>query len=256
MLSLVELQARFSAALGDGDAAGLAALLAPGLDADAALAIHRGNLDARFVGALADTFPATRRLVGENFFAFAARAYVEAHPCRSGTLLGYGREFPGFLGGFAPAAALPYLADVARLEFLVVDAHHAADAEPADPEALRGLAARFGDALRLPLHPSVRLLRTRYPVLDLWQANLGEVEPPPMRLDGPGERLLILRPRAQVRAMRVSGASFALLAACARGAPLDAALDEAAAAGDGFDRDLAALIAAGSFVPPAPEIHP
>ncbi len=86
-------------------------------------------------------FPAVERIVGEEFFQAMARAYVLAEPPRSPVLMDYGTTFADFIAGFAPAASLPYLPDVARIERAWREAYHAEDAEPLGPEAFAGIGA-------------------------------------------------------------------------------------------------------------------
>ena len=102
-------------------------------------AVYRNNVYASLIDALAGRFPATVKLVGDEFFRAMAREYVEKTPPRSAVLLRYGGDFPDFIGAFPPAAAVPYLADVARLEWVWHEAYHAADAEPLSQEALSAL---------------------------------------------------------------------------------------------------------------------
>jgi len=52
----------------------------------------------------------------------------QLHPrasARAAALAEYGDGFADFLAGFAPAQSLPYLADVARLEWAINAAYHA-----------------------------------------------------------------------------------------------------------------------------------
>lgn len=130
-------------------------------------AVYRNNVVHGLTQALVRRFPVVERLVGPAFFAAMARVFVAAHPPRTPVLLRYGDAFPGFLAGFPPVAHLPYLADVARLELARGAAYHAADAAPLDPEALR----TAGPRTRLRLHPSLRLLRSDWPVVAIWAAN-------------------------------------------------------------------------------------
>src|SRR3990167_8260186 len=101
-------------------------------------------------------FPVIRRLVGEAFFTPLARLYAETDRPRTPVLAEWGAGFAGFLEGFPPLAAYPYLADVARIEFARGRAFHAADAPPVAPEIL---AVADPERIRLMLHPSVILLR-------------------------------------------------------------------------------------------------
>ncbi len=91
-------------------------------------AVYRNNVVAGLVKALGTRFPALSRIVGEEFFNAMARVFVIAHPPRSPLLMTYGDDFPDFIADFEPAAELPYLADVARLEAARTRAYHAADA--------------------------------------------------------------------------------------------------------------------------------
>ena len=106
-------------------------------------AVYRNNVIVGLVAALRTQFPATERIVGEDFFAAMARVYVVTEPPRSPILVAYGDGFPGFIASFAPAAELPYLADVARLEVARTRAYHAADAAPLDPSRWEGLDQAF-----------------------------------------------------------------------------------------------------------------
>ena len=93
-------------------------------------AVYRNNVMLSLIDALADTFPVTQELVGEEFFRVMAKHFVQAQPPRSRLLAFYGDSFADFVDSFAPAAPVPYLADVARLEMCRVRAYHAADVPP------------------------------------------------------------------------------------------------------------------------------
>jgi hypothetical protein len=83
-------------------------------------AVYRNNVMVSLIDALADSFPVTQALVGEEFFRAMAGVFARAHPPRSPVMAHYGDGFAGFIEDFQPAASLPYLADVARLEMLRV----------------------------------------------------------------------------------------------------------------------------------------
>ena len=77
-------------------------------------AVYRNNVVAGLANTLRSRFPATEKIVGEEFFAAMARAFVTEKPPRTPLLAAYGDEFPAFVAAFAPARELPYLADVAQ----------------------------------------------------------------------------------------------------------------------------------------------
>lgn len=147
-----------------------------GSDPAKRFAVYRNNVVVSLVNALADSFPVVQALVGEDFFRAMAAEFARGTPPRSPVLAWYGAGFADFVEYFPPASGLPYLADVARLEWLRVEAWHAADAEPLP---LAEMAARLADeaglpALRLALHPSLRVLRSAHPVVSLWAAHQAE----------------------------------------------------------------------------------
>ncbi|BAQ18550.1 DNA-binding domain-containing protein [Methyloceanibacter caenitepidi] len=173
-------------------------------------AVYRNNVYASLIDMLAGRFPATAKLVGEEFFRAMAREYVEKTPPRSAVLLRYGGDVPDFIDAFPPASAVPYLADVARLEWAWHEAYHAADAEPLSQDALTALGPRAED-IGFVFHPSSRLVRSAYPVITIWELTMRDGEDEPGRLPAGGEDALVLRPVLQVTVRRLppGGAAFA-----------------------------------------------
>lgn len=133
--------------------------------------VYRNNLMYGLTQALAQGFPVLEKIVGVEFFAAMAREYVRAEPPRSPVLIKYGETLPDFLNKFAPVAHLPYLADVASLEFARRMAFHAVDFEPMPPHTLSLVSPeRFAD-LRITLIPACRILRSSYPTATIWSRN-------------------------------------------------------------------------------------
>lgn len=198
--------------------------------------VHRNNVVASLVAALADTFPVVQALVGEPFFGAMAALFVRQHPPASPVLAAYGADFPGFIEAYAPAAVLPYLADVARLELARVQAFHAADAAPAGREAAAAALAcgeRAG-ALRLLLHPATRLVSSRHAIVSVWAAHQGQGEL--ARLDPfQPEAALVLRPHAEVLVLRCDAGCAAFVQSLQQGLDLGASAAVAALAGAPFD---------------------
>jgi hypothetical protein len=208
-----------------------------GSDPGRRFAIHRNNMVSSLVDALAATFPVSRELVGLDFFEAMAAAWVRTCPPTSPVLGEYGGGLPDFIAGFAPAAGLPYLADVARLEWLRNAAWHAADARALDADAFRPLLAapdRLG-SLRLRLHPACRWLRSAHPVLAIWSAHQGQDVPALARIDPDrGEDVLVFRPEFEVRALTLPPGGAEFLDALRQGGPLAEAAARAGEAGQ-FD---------------------
>ena len=210
-------------------------------------AVYRNNVVAGLINALRAKFPATERIVGEDFFTAMARLFVTAHPPRSKVLHTYGDDFADFITAFEPASELPYLPDVARLEAARTCAYHAADAEPLTAAAFQNVDPNRVGALRLTLHPSLQIVCSRHPVVTIWSMNAGELPLGPID-DTQAEDALVIRPGLDVivRTLPPGGAAF--LSALERGWRLDEAAAHAADEDDGFDltANIAGLIASGA----------
>jgi hypothetical protein len=215
-----------------------------GADPRRRFGVHRNNVVGGLINAVATRFPVVERLVGAEFFREMARVYVSRDPPRSPILLRYGSTFPAFIEGFAPVAAVPYLADVARLELARGCAYHAADALPLAPHAFADL--KPGDFARtsLRLHPSVNLLTSPWPIVSIWQAHQGAAEP--AVANWTPEAALVARPDLDVEVRHLPPGGYQFLTALAQRASFSRAAAIAATEAPGFDPlgNLALLIEA------------
>ena len=84
----------------------------------------------------------------------------------------FGQVF-AFIQGFAPARTVPYLADVARVEWALHTCASAADAE-LQAATLALLGSHDLDTLRLQLAPGTTVLCSPWPAASLVQAHLHE----------------------------------------------------------------------------------
>lgn len=207
-----------------------------GSDAGARFAVYRNNVVASLIDALADTFPVAQELVGEAFFRAMARLFVEQAPPRSPVLAFYGDALPAFIEDFPPAASVPYLADVARLELMRVRAYHAADAAELPAEAIaQALADPDGlPDLRVGLHPSVGLVRSPYAVASLWAAHQGIGDIAAVDPCVP-EEALVVRAGLDVAVIRLAPGTGAFVAHLLQGESLGSAAERAGRDRPDFD---------------------
>lgn len=247
MPSLLETQLGFAAALLGGPEA-------PTEFPSERLAVYRSNLRSNYRNALSATYPVVERLVGGPFFNAAVDTYVIAHPSRSGDLNVYGERFAQFLATYAPAAPLPYLEDVARLEWAIDEAHRAAEVPRVPGAVLAAFAIVPPDrlaALRLRVDPTCRFVDSPYPILRIWQVNQPAHDGPRrIALDEGADAVLVRRDAQGTSIERVPAGTHAWLAALASGATLGAAIDAAQGVDPNFDLGTALheQIAAGTIV--------
>ena len=211
MPSLLEVQRAFGAALLGGGG-------------PPCMAVYRGNAFGNWSTALAGAYPVTRMIVGAELFDALARDYARAFPSTSGDLHEYGAQLAAFLEGYPPATDLPYLPDVARMEWLAHRAYYAADAQPFD----------FSRPTEVRLAPSAALLESGWPLAGIWAAHQEGGDPSTVDLDAGPDRVLVHRSGWRVEACSLRPGDFRFLAALQERRALGPALEAAAAEDPAF----------------------
>lgn len=200
------------------------------------LALYRGNVFANGRKALAASYPVIEQLVGSQYFDGLAREYGRRSPSREGDLTGYGDGFGAFLDDFEPVRPLPYLPDVARLEWAVHRAHYAADADRLDVAVLAATPADRQGALRPRLHPACALLTSRWPLTRIWAVHqpdhAGDRQ---VAFDDATHGCLVYRPEWRVRVVELAAGEYAFLASVSNGAQLERCVETALTADASFD---------------------
>ena len=199
---------------------------ANGVAAETGLTVYRNTGIKGCVDALAAQFPTVERVVGPAWLAAAAAVHAEAHPPRTASLLAYGSAFPDWLDGFGPAADMPFLAGLARLDYLWTEASLAEDAPALDAAAVSRLSPESFVHRALVVHPAARFAAFESGIPDLRLALQPPAAPPEaLDLEAEPQALLLTRPALDVTAHRIGAGAQALLAACASGMSVqDAAL--------------------------------
>ncbi len=204
-------------------------------DVQRGVAAYRANAGAAAERALALAYPTVQQLLGETAFAQLARALWQAEPPEQGDLACFGEVLPAFIVAAAQLASEPYLADSARLDWAVHQAARAADA-PAQVAGLSLLATADPAALRVQCVPGTALLRSPWPVVQLWQAHRGEpADFTPVRqalAARQGEVAWVWRQGWAVRVCALSAEVVAFNESLLAGKNLGQALDQASAAFD------------------------
>ncbi len=210
--------------------------------------VYRNNVTVSLINALAATFPATQCITGVDFFRAMARFHMRATPPTSPLLFEYGRDFPDFIERYEYAKAMPWLADVARIERAWLDAYHAADAEPLTPQALASVPPeKLADTIFTP-HPATRVLRSRFPAVSIFAANRDDDPTGPLEVSEP-EDALVTRPSLEVIVRHLPPGGAAFLSNLIAGETLGTAAAVAFANCPQFDlpANIAGMIEAGAF---------
>ena len=132
------------------------------------VAIYRANMVAAADKALSAAYPVIRQVVGAEFFHALAREYQRGTPSTSGDLFDYGATFAPFLATFEHTQDMPYLPDLARLEWAAHRAYGAADGAAWDPAALMAVGGDDQGAIRFDWSPGTAVIESAYPIVRIW----------------------------------------------------------------------------------------
>lgn len=206
-------------------------IVAGGLPARERLGIYRHGYVARLVECLEDDYPALQHALGTEPFAQLCRDFIRQHPPRSASLNYYGAPFAGYCGGRSERWAR-FAAELAELEWAVVEAVHEHEGERLELASLVPLSAEDWARARLLPSPTLRLLQTQHAVGSYYQSwregdALTERFPAPER-----SALAVCRRGGDVWRVRIELELVPLLTRLIDGTPLLAALEAAAAPGE------------------------
>lgn len=206
--------------------------------------VYRNNVTVGLVRALEAGFPAVKALVGDDFFTAMAVEYVRSNPPQSRIMMLYGDQFDRFIQGFALAASLGYLPDIATLEQTIRRSYHSQDATPLDLAILGTLTeAQFLSAC-LRFAPAVHLLSSPWPIHAIWHAALHGGQTPKMA----AQDILILRPNFDPEVHLLPYGAIDFLRALQAGQTVESAITTVQEADFDLSTLLSVLIAGGALI--------
>ncbi|WP_322025838.1 DNA-binding domain-containing protein [Burkholderia sp. BCC1977] len=204
-------------------------IVSDGFLPDARLAIYRHTMTAVLVNALRLAFPAVQSLLGAECFEGAARRFIDVAPPDSAWLDEYGAALPAFLAALPETRSIPYLADVAQLEWHVNSVLHAPDAPTLNLARVATLDEAALGRLRLRAHPAVRIASLAFPADAIWRAVLDrdDAAMDAIRLDDGPVHLLVRRTAEGIETVRLDDGEYRITAALFAGATVHDALSVA-----------------------------
>jgi hypothetical protein len=205
MRSLSELQKTFLQALLNKQSELVHEEIAEGkISAERRLQIYTNNVYGNLTAALEAVYPVVERLIGVEFFQHVADEYIARHPSDNGDIHHFGAHFPRFLITFRGLEEYVYLPDTARLEWLIHESFHSADADLLSLDKLALVKPDDYGRLKLIIHPACKLFVSIYPIKRIWEINQPDYgKQDSVSLDEGGVSLLLCRPRYEVELMEL-----------------------------------------------------
>ncbi len=192
------------------------------------LQVYADGYPARVAEALKETYEAVKHVLGEGMFLRVASDYADTRPSTSFDLGMAGRLFPAFLKSARVTEKLPFLPELAQLEWRVSEAFHAYDTPAMDPSVLAGFAPEDWERLVFTFRPSVTLARSAWPVVDLWRARRTPIEEFDLELANRPQNVLVHRVGFKVACEALESEEFRVLEGLWAGRTLGAVCDELA----------------------------
>jgi len=199
------------------------------------LGAHTGGYPARIREALLESYPAVEHVVGAATFGELVRRYLPQVPYGIYSLGDVGRAFERFLGTDELGRTLPFLPDLARLEWSVQCAFHARLVAPLDPAPLAGWSVERWNEAVLTFQPGVTLVASEWPIVDIWRAREKPIEEISIELEGRPQCAFIHRVGFRVACTAVDGTHAEALASLLRGDSLGAAMRTVERCGGGAE---------------------
>jgi len=167
------------------------------------LRVYVGGYPVRIHDSLGESYPALAHWVGEPAFHALAHRYAASVPLTSYNLNDAGAQMPAFLRHDVLTGDLPFLPDLAELEWRIARAFHATEGPPLDPRALPWTVEQWATAV-LRFQPSVAVLSSAWPLLDLWTARDTPRDAIDIELHGHPHHIIIRRTGFSVRCESVA----------------------------------------------------
>ena len=150
------------------------------------LQAYQGQAGATALRALAAVFPVLAQVVGDAGFAMLAHGLWQSAPPLRGDLACWGADLAALIGSRRELDEVPYLADLARLEWQIHGTLRAGDGA-AGLDSLHVLGEHDPEQLGLRFQPGCALLRSAYPVATIWEVH--QADGPAADASGAEDRL-------------------------------------------------------------------
>lgn len=174
--------------------------------------IYKNNVVSTLRENIIAKYPIILALVGEEFLNYCVREYVKNNPSKNGNLDFYGKEFANFIASFKPAQTLPYLSDVAKLEWLLHEIYFDEDIKILDKIKFSKTDVNQLENVKFKVNKAVKLIASKYPIYQIYQmVNDNLIKD--LDISSGGENLLIIRPEFKIKAIEIYDSEYQFLSA-------------------------------------------
>lgn len=166
-----------------------------GIDPLRRLGVYANAYLARINESIKESFPALANILGDTGLASLVERYMAQLLTPSRNLNYIGHELPGYLAGDPFSIELPFLSDLARLEWAVLACFHASALDPIDLRSHCDWDVAHWERARFGFQSGTQVIRSRWPIRQLRETRHLDRDEIDLDLDpGDGEsRVLVYR---------------------------------------------------------------
>lgn len=144
----------------------------------ARLYIHQNHLFMTAKEALRATFETVAKLVDPGFFDFLAHGFVAETPPTDPRMTQYGAGFAAYLSNHPSCTEVPFLTDVAALDWAMTHVTHSYETSALDPESISAIPVEDHAQMVFLPRTTIRVLSCNSPVADIWKFAHGQGDVP------------------------------------------------------------------------------
>ena len=172
-----------------------------GTDLGVRLDVYAEGYLVRVADSLVESFPALANILGASEMAMLTERYIAQLKDPSRNLNYIGRDLPNYLPRDSHSKSLPFLPDLARLEWAIAACFHEDHSECLDLERCSHWdALRWGRA-RMTFQPGTCVIRSQWPLLALRETRHQERNSIDLDLDLGGDECVVMISRLQFEVM-------------------------------------------------------
>lgn len=183
-----------------------------------ALEVYARAYHATLTEALGENFEGVWSVVGDDNFFALCDDYIRENPSHSYNLSDYGHHFPYYLAQRAESKNLPFLADLARFEWIFKEIFHSEKTEESNIHISPDLPLRFSS--------STQIFSSDFSVYQLWENRKQQLDSMPDSVFQP-QRLLLYKDKAhKIWVQTLEDWEFAILSLLKDGKSISSSLSQ------------------------------
>lgn len=199
------------------------------------LRVYQGGYGTRVYEALKEVYIAVEHVVGHDYFMNLSLEFAKAYPSTQFNLGQVGMCFDYFLKQHPVSGKLPFVSDLATLEWQINSAFHAFKADGLKPEDLQTVDPEQFGRLSFGFQQWVSVMASAWPVFEVWKARTTPVKEIDIQIADNPQNVLVYRNDLQVVCETISLPQYRVLKSLLEGVALEEALDDA---GSGADEEI------------------